>query len=1149
MTGHRRPTGIRNPLVQLGLSILFAVLVPAVTQSSDLENGFRSPPQEARPSAYWLWLNGYTNRDYFDTELAAFAQQGVGGLCIFDMGARGDSQFCPPTGPPFMAPDSVESIAAAVQAAQRHGLDVQLAPCSSWDLGGSWVQPQHASMALYRSEMRASGPTELDVQFPFPKLPAPVPRDDNGAPAYYRDVAVLAVPEADRLPGHEFIFRLPRGDIHQIDHVVLYNAKTDNPEKYGKLHLFARDFEVAISTTDAQRSSFRTLVSSSLAPHAEPQRFDFDATDARYVRLTVFNGHNPKFDEIQLAEFEIYSTDGINIGGSKSISYTRDAADLVWYSSEAAAGGNWTAANLHDGAKSRPDGIWSFAGPPPLIIPDKSRILNITDCLAASHRLQWSVPDGKWTLWRFVCANTGERLKVPSPKSDGLATDHFNAAATRLFLQTVIDRLEARLGNLPEAGIKQLYLPSYEVVGAKWTPDFLSQFQRYRHYDMTPYLPVFAGCIVESEEQTKRFLYDFEKTLGELLVDAYYRTASATARRAGLGVEAEAGGPGPPVHQVPVDALQALGAIDEMRGEFWPWRPERNGLWVVKETACAAHIYGHRRVHMESFTGFHHWTAGPFFLKASADRAFCEGMNHVVWHTASHQPPEAGQPGWVYGAGTHLTPNLIWWPMSRPFLDYLSRCSFLLQQGHFVGDVCYYYGDQGSNFVPPKHINPALGYGYDYDVVNAEVILNRMSVRDGKITLPDGMQYEILVLPDREDMSLSVLRKLEQLVRQGAVLVGRRPVRTSTLTDYPRRDTKVRELAVRLWGDCDGMSVTRREYGEGLLYWGPSLREILMARGFGPDFQFHCDDPDGQLDFIHRRTADADIYFVRNLRDEPTEAKALFRVADRLPEFWLPETGEIRPCHVYRRTAGGTQLPLQFDAHGSMFVVFRDGDDRPHLDSAPADVAIDEVDQHRVRLRATRNGPLSITLDDGTELSTNVSGLPDPITLSRPWRLRFLSGRGAPKSLDVGALKSWTEFEQERVKHYAGIVRYETAFQVPEAWCTSQHHVRLDLGELWAVGRVVVNDDSLGVLWKPPYVCDITRSLQPGENRLVVEVANTWSNRLVGDAALPSEQRIARTNITRSGTPSKPWKDVPLHDSGLLGPVRLVPTRVVELTR
>ncbi len=243
---------------------------------NELEAGFLSPPREAKPSAYWLWLNGYTNRDYFDKELGEFADKGIGGLCIFDMGARGDATFFPPTGPAFMSDDSVESIATAAQAARRHGLDVQLAACSSWDLGGSWVKPEHASMALYRTEMRVEGPRELDAVLPFPQLPAKVPRRDDGMPAFYRDVAVLAVPEANRLPGHEFIFRLPRGETHRIDHVVLYNAETDNAKKYGDLQLFTKDFAVAVSTTEPKRSAFREIVSGALAPNTQPQQFDFD---------------------------------------------------------------------------------------------------------------------------------------------------------------------------------------------------------------------------------------------------------------------------------------------------------------------------------------------------------------------------------------------------------------------------------------------------------------------------------------------------------------------------------------------------------------------------------------------------------------------------------------------------------------------------------------------------------------------------------------------------------------------------------------------------------------------------------------------------------------------------------------------------------
>ena len=321
---------------------------------------------------------------------------------------------------------------------------------------------------------------------------------------------------------------------------------------------------------------------------------------------------------------------------------------------------------------------------------------------------------------------------MPSPNSDGLATDHLNADATQRCMRYVVDRLQTAIPDLKSSALKNLYLASYEVQGQIWTPDFLEQFQRRRGYDLKPFLPVLRGGLVDNEQTTDRVRYDFDKTLGEMLVDNYYRASGEVAHSAGVLIESEAGGPGPPIHRVPVDALEALGSVDVVRGEFWPWRPNAKSMWVVKETASAAHIYNKPIVHMESFTSTYHWQEGPAFLKAAADRAFTEGMNHVVWHTASHQPPEAGKPGWVYGAGTHMSQNRVWWPMMKPFLDYLGRTSFLLQQGHFVADVLFYYGDQGYNFVPPKHVDPSLGPGYDYDVTNEEVLLKRLQVRDGR---------------------------------------------------------------------------------------------------------------------------------------------------------------------------------------------------------------------------------------------------------------------------------------------------------------------------------------------------------------------------------------------------------------------------------
>jgi hypothetical protein len=998
--------------ILLLIAILFIPLQARATEKIEptdlLADGFLNPPKAAKPSIYWLWLNGYVNRSYLETELKQFSEKGIGGLCIFDMGARGDIRAIPPAGPAFMSDKFVDNVAYALELACKFNLDVELAACSSWDLGGSWVWPQQASMGLYHARIQVKGPVDYDELLPMPELPANIPRTLNGKPAFMKNVAVLAIPET----GRKFVTR------------------------------------------------------------------DSDLT-ARTV------------------------SDGL--------------------------GADW---------------------PPALVIEDRSQILNITDHLSFEGKLIWKVPPGEWTIIRFICANTGEKLKVPSPNSDGLATDHFSREATRAFIQYITGRLKQKLGDLRLTPLKQLYLPSYEVKGATWTPDFIEQFKKYCHYDMTPYLPALAGCVIENQDITSRFLYDYRKMLGDLLVDAYYRTASETAHEAGLGIEAEAGGPGPPVHQVPVDALKALGSIDEMRGEFWPWRQQRNQLWVVKETACAAHIYGRKRVNMESFTGFRHWQDGPFDLKPAADRAFCEGMNHVVWHTSSHQPPEAGKPGWVYGAGTHLTPNIAWWSKVKPFIDYLSRCSFMLQQGQFVADVCYYYGDQGFNFVPAKHIDPSHGYGYDYDVANAEVILGWMSVKDGRFVLPDGMQYELLVLPDRKDMNLQVLQKIKELVAAGGTVVGLKPTQSNGLTDYPTKDQQVKQLADTLWGNCDGKNVIEHQYGKGKIVWGRSLREILLARGISPDFHYTGDEKT-DLDFIHRRTPEADIYFIRNKKNRREFVNAYFRVSAKSPKLWLPDTGAILQGPAYEQTPEGVRVPLKLAPFGSIFVVFRKSLSQPHLVSLDPWIDAKTVNEGEIKVTAFENGSYKMKTSDGRTVGFEIDRIPSALQITGPWEVHFPDGWGTPEAVTFAELKSWTEHKNLGIRNFSGTACYEKEFLIPRQWFGQGRKIYLDLGILWAVGQVTLNGQSLGVVWKPPYRVEITKAAVAGQNKLEIEITNTWANRLVGDAQLPPEKRYCRTNITSSGTPGKPWKDIPLRESGLLGPVELIQSveKTVSLTK
>ncbi|MHC4297830.1 MAG: glycosyl hydrolase [Planctomycetota bacterium] len=1075
-----------------------------VCAADDLAAGFRGPPKQARPSIYWLWLNGYVNRDHFEKELTAYKKKGISGLCLFEMGGRGPEGTVPGAGPAFFSEEFVDNIAHALEIAGRLDMDVQLATSSSWDMGGAWVEPHQASMRLYRSSMTLKGPRVFNGSVPMPHIAKGAPRDGEGKLLFMKNVAVLAVPAGRRQPAHEFVFKLPRGEIHKIDRVALYNTKSDDPKKYGKLHLFAREFSVSLSTTTGDADQFTEILRTQLEPHVEAQQFKFTPAKARYVRLRIYNGHNAKFDRVQLAEFEAYTVDGLNVAAAAEVDRTRDCAALVRFNSELNDDGKWAAANIHDGRKAGAHGSWSSAGPLPVTISDPSKIVNLTGKLSEDGSLQWDVPAGQWDILRFVCANTGERLKVPSPQSDGLATDHLSRQATRDYIEYLTTRLKAKLGDLSSTALKQLYLPSYEPEPEIWTPDFDAQFRKYKGYDIIPFLPALSGYVVKDQETTDRFMYDFRKALGELMIDAYYREASRAARDAGLGVEAEAGGPGTPLYQIPIDALKALGAIDEVRGEFWPWRPKRDVLWVIKETACAAHIYGKRRVHMESFTSMKHWENGPFDLKPSADRAFCEGMNHVVWHTASHQPPEAGQPGWVYHAGTHMGQNLIWWPKAKPFLDYLSSCSFMLQQGLFVADVCYYYGDQAFNFVPPRHVDPSLGPGYDYDVCNPEVILTRMDVKDGRISLPDGMGYELLVLPDRDDIDLAVLEKIGQLIRRGATVVGPRPLRSSGLHNYRRRDRQIAELAGRIWGDCDGKTITRNRYGKGQIIWGETLRSILQQRGFGADFSWESAGDEVELDYIHRRSGSSEIYFVRNKQNRAIKVRAHFRVRDKKPERWDPASGRISSFDDYSRTEQGTEVELSLAPYGSTFVVFRDED-------TPGKTSVQSLDAKNRR-------------------TTSVAG---------PWQVLFPSGRGAPRSIEMDRLRSWTEHRNPGVRFYSGVARYKTEINISERMLRGDSPLILDLGDMWLLGEVFLNGRSLGILWKPPYEVDIKPFAKAGPNTLEIEVANTWANRLIGDAVQTGGKRYAKTNVTGSGTVRKQWKDMTPRRCGLFGPVTL----------
>ena len=433
-------------------------------------------------------------------------------------------------------------------------------------------------------------------------------------------------------------------------------------------------------------------------------------------------------------------------------------------------------------------------------------VVDLSDRLDAEGTLRWDVPEGTWEVLRFGFT-IADRAYV-STSSDGwkgYALDVFDAGAFLRYWDAVVEPLLSAAGPFCGTTLQYLHTDSWEIEAVNWTPRFREAFRERRGYELLPFAPVLAGRIVDSREISNRFLFDFRRTLGDLALDGHYRPFREGARRHGLRIHPESGGP----HAVPIDAQQCLGFNDLPMSEFWAWSPRHRigdeNRFFCKQPASAAHTRGRRLAAAEGFT-----TIGPHWqeriwnnLKPAFDKALCEGMNQLFWHAVVCSPAEEGLPGIQYFAGTHFNPATTWWPKSRPFIAYLNRCQWMLRQGRFAADVLYYYGNNVPNFARLKRDDPArVRPGFDYDVISADTLLERLRVQDGRWVLPGGPAYRLLVLPDLPAVSLPVLRKVHALVRAGGAVLGPKPVSTLGLSGYPEPDREVQRLADDLWGQA-----------------------------------------------------------------------------------------------------------------------------------------------------------------------------------------------------------------------------------------------------------------------------------------------------------------------------------------------------------
>jgi hypothetical protein len=762
-------------------------------------------------------------------------------------------------------------------------------------------------------------------------------------------------------------------------------------------------------------------------------------------------------------------------------------------------------------------------------------VIDLSEQVDAEGKLNWHPPSpGKWEILRIGYTDSDAQVSTSSGAWQGLVVDYLDRGAFDTYWDhTLAPLLEAARPYL-KTTLVNLATDSWEAGGTNWTGRFAAEFRRSRGYDPIAYLPIVAGRIVGDRATSDRFLNDLRRTVGDLLTDHFDHFAER-AKAYGLGIQCESGGP----HGAPVDALETFRSSAVPQTEFWAQSSEHRSRdedrFFTKEVASAADIYGKKFAADEGMTSI-----GPQWseslatdLKPTFDQALTEGMNRLVWHEFTSSPAAFGLPGEEYFAGTHLNPNVTWWSQSGAFLQYLNRSQFLLQQGHAVDDVLYFYGDEVPNFVRLKRDDPAhVLPGYDYDVTDEDALLHTLLLRSGVITTPAGNAYRLLTLPVGRRMSVASLERIAIFVKQGGIVAGQPPLGPTGIVNDATA-ASFAHLSHALW---DGCGEAAHAFDRGLVFCGADSRKALEQLKLAPDFE----DSSGKLDFVHRSTGATDIYFVRNISAQPVDAIVRFRVNGHTPELWDALDGSITAQQNFILDGGRTRMPLHFEPFGSIFVVFsrpaglhvtqvlKDGREAPNI-------LVTGDESTGFRLRHANAGTYRLRLSDGRELTRHLAPSTFKDIPPSQWTIAFQTGRGAPIGPQpllhlLTGFQSWSDSTVPGVRYFSGTATYRTEVDLQRV--AGQHFI-LNLGGLHEVSTVRVNGKSLGTLWAMPFQLDITAGFHPGRNRIELDVTNLWPNRIIGDAQPTANATYTHTNI-RTYT-----ADSPLLPSGLIGPVTI----------
>jgi len=1078
---------------------------------SELQAGFQNPPKESSVRVWWHWMGDDVTESGIRADFNWFKRVGIVGFHQFNLGgSQGEAKY--------MSDVWKDRLYFASRLADSLDLEMGVPSCAGFSAtAGPWVTSEEGMKKLVWRTLEVNG-GDVDVQLPpsFTKIGA----FQNGAPSGRSfdpnareaggEIAVMAV-------------KLPQDAVSPLDAKVTASGGdftlamlTDNDVTNGAIlppgkEGFAwiqYEFPEAVTVRSlsvvgvaggggypgmpmgpatnalecSQDGKTWTRICDVRGGSSVQATMSVPETTAKYFRLAVQNpsprpagGRNP-----------------FGMGGAPAAAPapagTRISEFVVWPSSRidrAEDKAGFTAANnlMASATKTSADEVF----------PSLNDVIDLTDKVDASGRLRWNAPEGRWRIYRFAWSITGEVNHPASDEALGLEVDKMDPVAFSRFIHVYLDTYrDATKGYLGDKGIRYLLTDSFEAENENWTPAMLESFQRLRGYDMKAWMPVLAGEIIGSADESERFLHDWRETIGDLIADSYAQLTEIIRKDYGMVggyYESHEGG-----RAYVVDGMDVKRTASVPMGAMWvesPWLPKGpdgrinrvNQEADLRESASVAHIYGQNYVAAESMTTWGdqlQYQYAPEDLKETADQELASGVNRFYVHLSAHQPRET-VPGIGMGGiiGQWFNRHETWAEMAGAWVDYISRTSYLLSVGLNVADVLYYYGED-SNVTAQFSRGSGVPAGYEWDYCNPTALKEEiLATKDGRLQARAGKtEYRLLWMDRNVDyMSTDVLRKIAELVKAGAQLGGVRPAHAASLNDDP---AEFAALVKDIW-----------DSGRANVHESTDMLAVLNEIGVRPDVNI-----DGSFRYLHRDCGEAQVYWINKPLSEGGDVTLSFRVSGLKPSVWHADTGKMEDVS-YRAAGGRTEVDLHLVPNDAVFVVFSGKGETSHTVAAPVRKEV--------------------------------------LTVSTPWTVKFQEKRGAPAEAVFAQLKSLSESDVFGIKYFSGVATYCNTLSADKL----EGRAIIDLGKVKNIAEVYVNGQYCGTAWKAPWTVDVTDALKAGENTLEIKVADLWVNRLVGDNQPNAPERICTTPGVASIYPA----DYPLKESGLIGPVKLLESK------